>query len=402
MAQQTYSIAPGAMATPGTAGGPGFSLSTKEWTLIQTYVIDGMALPTNLTQFKNSLGAGAPSDLSDFQQLINAYLAIDTHCSTWQTTTYAASVSLASDVYEYGVNKVPIFYPAILTEAQILVKDPTNANAIAALKAILDNLQTTAIGYQTKAAAVCKQIQAFADQTLADESTLVGPKGDAGLYKYYNDKYGSASTAVKTLTDEIAAANLALAADKAQYAHDCIVAETTPTYVWIWPIGTIAAAIVAGVYGHMAVQKLDDIRADNDKISTLTADLQADTNLVNALNLAKNGITGITAALVAALPVVQKIQGIWQGIADDIGAIAKLIDTDIRKVPPIIMNLGVTEAVTAWYNVAQAANQYRLNAYVTTSGGATASAAAWKVRTLIASRPAQLAAKQPAQAAMAC
>lgn len=382
---QTYSIAPGDLATAGTPGGPAFILSKTEWLAIQTYVNDGLSLPTTIAQFRASLGAGAPADLSDFDQLITAYTTLNGHCTTWQSTTFPTTVSLASDIYEYGTNKVPVFYPAILKEADILVTDPTNAGAIAALKAILDDLQGTANGYQTKAKAASDAIKAFANDTTADETTLIGPKGDAGLQKYYTDKYGSASKEVTQYTQELAAWKLSLTGDQAAYRHDVIVASTTPTYAWVWPFGTIAAAIVAGIYGHKAVQALDDIANDQKQIDALTADLAADANLINAINLATTGISGITTALQAALPVVQKIQGIWQGISDDIAAISSLIDTDIRQVPPIIMNLGVSEATTAWYNVAQAANQYRVNAYITTSGGATASVLAWKVRNLIAS-----------------
>jgi hemolytic enterotoxin HBL len=390
MPQQSYSLAPGGLSDPGTPGGPGFTLSAPEWISIQTYVIDALALPTTMDQFKNSLGTNPPSDLTDFQKLVDAYATLNGHCATWQNTTYPNSVALASDIYNYGTNKAPVFYPPILTEAQILVGDPNNTQAQAALKAILDNLQQTASGYQSKANAAFTAVKAFADQTQADASTLVGPNGDAGLLKYYQDKYGTTSTEVQTLTQQLAATRTALAGDQAEYKHDVIVASTTPTYAWVWPFGTIAAAIVAGIYGHMAVEALDRVHADQDKINLLTGELQADANLINALTLAVNGITGINKALQAALPVLQKIEGIWGGIANDAGAIAKLIDTDIRQVPPIIMNLGVDEAIKAWTKVAQAANQYRLNAYVTTSGGHTASAEAWKVRNLIASPKARL------------
>jgi hemolytic enterotoxin HBL len=380
-----YSIAPGDIATAGTPGGPSFILSKAEWIAIQTYVNDGLSLPTTIAQFRASLGTGAPSDLSDFTQLITAYATLNGHCTTWQSTTFPMTVSLASDIYEYGTNKVPVFYPAILTEANILINDPTNANALAALAAILNNLQAAANGYQVKAKAASDAIQTFSNQMTADESTLIGPNGDAGLRKYYTDKYGTTSAQVAQYTQELAAWKLALAGDQAAYRHDVIVAATTPTYAWVFPYGTIAAAIVAGIYGHKAVEALDSIANDQKQIDALQADLAADANLINAINMATGGITGIVAALQAALPVVQKIQGVWQGISDDIAAIAALIDTDIRQVPPIIMSLGVSEATTAWYNVAQAANQYRVNAYVTTSGGAVASMEAWKLRTLIAS-----------------
>ncbi len=385
MPAKTYSIGPGAIATAGTPGGPGFSMSKPEWIAIQTYVNDALSLPITIDQFKASLGQGAPSDLTDFNQLIAAYVTLHGECSTWQTTTYPNTVSLASDIYDYGTNKVPIYYPAILVEANKLVANPNDQQAAAALAAILDSLQGTATDYSNKAKAASDAIQTFSNQMQADQNTLVGTTVAPGLQQYYTNKYGTTSAQVKQYTDELAGWRLALTGDQEKYRQDVIIASTTPTYAWIFPAGTIAAAIVAGIYGHRAVEALDDIATDQDNINRLTDDLAADANLINAINLATNGINGISTALAAALPVVQKIQGIWQGISDDIASIASLINTDIRQVPPIIMNLGVSEATTAWYNVAQAANAYRVNAYVTTSGGAIASMEAWKLRSLIAS-----------------
>src|SRR4051794_7316825 len=196
MSDPTPNIAPAAIAQPGETGGPAFCLAKSEWIAVQTFVTDGLALPIDMTAFKNSLGPGAPSDLSDFNQLITAYQSINGNCTNWQNTIFPATVSLASDIYDYGMNKAPVYYPPILKEANILVSDPTNAQALAALKAILSSLQGSASGYATKAAGVAKQIQDFANATAADQTTMVGPQGGAGLVKYYNDKYGTASAEV--------------------------------------------------------------------------------------------------------------------------------------------------------------------------------------------------------------
>jgi hypothetical protein len=377
-------IAPAAIADAGEAGGPGFCLAKSEWIAIQTYVTDGLALPTNQTTFKNSLGPGAPSDLSDFNQLITAYQAINTHCTNWQKTVFPATVSLASDIYDYGANKAPVYYPPILKEANILVTDPTNAQALAALKAILGSLQATANGYAAKATAVAKQIQDFATATTADQTTLVGPQGNAGLVKYYNDKYGTASTEVVEFNKEIAAQRLILASANAEYDHDVIVASTTPTYVWLWPFGTIAAAVVAGIYGDKAVKALAAARAAQDKINSLSAQIATDAALMSAIFVASTGMNKIVTDIAAALPVIQKIQGVWGGIRDDLANITNIIENDIAKALPIIMNLGVDEAVKAWHNVAVAANNYRVNAYVQ-QGPASQSMLAWKVQTQMSS-----------------
>lgn len=385
MAANTPSIGPGAIADPGTQGGPAFNLSKPEWIAIQNYVTDGLSLPITIDQFRNQLGSGAPADLSDFNQLIDAYGAVHEHCNSWQTSIFPNTVSLASDIFEYGTNKVPVYYPAIVEEANVLTTDPGNTAAAAALGEILGYLQQTASGYAAKAKASSDAIKQFSEQMQGDQNTLVGTPAQPGLQQYYTGKYGQTSAEVTQFNEELVAFRLALSGDEAEYRHDCIVAETSASYAWVWPVGTIAAGIVAGEYGHKAVEALKRVGDDEDDIARVSAQLAADANLISALTLAIHGIGNISTALADALPAVQKIQGVWQGMSDDIAAIVTMIDTDIRKVPPIIMNLGVSEAVSAWAKVAQAANAYRFNAYVTTSGGALTSMEAWKVRNLMAS-----------------
>jgi hypothetical protein len=377
-------IGPSTLATPGTPGGPGFTLSSEEWIKIQTYVDDALALPTNDNELKMLLGEGAPANLSDFQKLLAAYRTINEHCSTWQDTTFPSTVSLASDIYNYGTTKVPIFYPPILVQARILERDPDDENAKAALKAILDSLSQQATAYANNAEAVAVQVQEFAKETKADKETMVGPHGDAGLVKYYDDEYGSTSAEVAELTKEIEDQKAILKAANKEYDHDVIVASTTPCYAWVWPIGTIAGAVVAGVYGDKAVKAKERAHAAEKQIKALDAELQADANLMISLGMARDSMKTLVDALVAALPIIQKIQGVWAGISDDLASIVKLIDDDIRNVPPLIMGLGVDEAIAAWEAVAVAANAYRHNAYVTVEGGAAQSMEAWRVATLVA------------------
>ncbi len=384
MTGQVLNIGPSAIADPGTAGGPGFTLSRPEWVAIQTYSTDALALPTTDETFRKSLGPGAPDNLSDFTQLIEAYKTINGHVTTWDKQVFPASVDLASDVYQYGMTKAPVYYPPILKEADILADNPDDEHAKAALKAILDNLKKDAQDKADRAAGVAKQIGQFAADTESDRITMVGTDGKGGLVKYYDDKYGTTSSEVADLTKEIDAQRQILKAADEEYDHDVVVAATTPTYAWVWPVGTIAAAVVAGVYGKRAVEALDRARAAQAKINELAAKLAADANLLVAIHSAEIGMNTIVRDVTAALPVIQKIQGVWGGMASDLGAISAMIDNDIRNVPAIIMSLGVDEAVKAWHNVALNADAYRVNAYVKQEAGAQ-SMAAWKLATQVAS-----------------
>jgi len=358
-------LGPGSLANPAIPKGPAFALAAPEWIAVQVYALNGLALPTDNDSFRKYLGPGAPDDLSPFADLIACFLKISTDCGTWQHTTYPNSVSLASDIYQYGTIKAPNYYPQINTLADTLTNDPTDAKALALLKAILDNLTADAQARAANATSVKNQIQTFADNTQTSKTTLTGPPDNpGGLVKKYNDLYGAESTDVKTCTDTIKAESLELDADEAEYQQDVTIAATTATYAWVPFYGWIAAAVVAGVYGSRAVQALDRINAEKATIEAMNDKLQADANTMAAINVSEKGMTGIVDSLNAALPIIEKIEGVWGGIADDLAAIVKVIDTDIRQALPILMSLGVDEAIQSWANVAQAADAFRLNAYV--------------------------------------
>jgi hemolytic enterotoxin HBL len=384
MSTQSYAIGPGAVAESGTDGGPAFTLCRSEWVTIQTYCADALALPYTEDGFRKSLGAGAPADLSDFTRLITAYGTMREHAADWSNVIFPASVDLAADIVQYGNTKAPVFYRAILQEAVILEQDPGNERAKAALTAILDNLKAEAVAKADKAGAVAAKITQFAQHTQADKETLTGGDGKGGLVKYYSDKFGATSADVQKLLQEFAEQKRILKEANEEYNHDVVVAATTPTYAWVGLPGLIAAAVVAGTYGKRATDALDRARAAEAKINNLNDKLAADANLLIVLNSAELGLNAIARDVTAALPVIQRIQGVWGGIAADLTAISNLIDNDIRDVPPIIMDLGVDEAIRAWHSVALNADAYRVNAYVTEQPG-TRSMAAWLVENQFAS-----------------
>jgi hypothetical protein len=362
------SIGPGAIATPGTDGGPGFALSSTNWLAIQTYVNDGLALPTTPDKFKDWIGKGAPSDLSDFKPLMDCFTQIQAQCKTWKDTVYPASVKLASDIYDYGMHQAPTLFPKINPLADKLSKNPNDADAQAQLKAILQLLSNHCQTQANNATAVKNQIKKFSDDTLASKSTLSGtPDKAGGLVKKYMDEYGAKSSEVVELTKQIAEQKTILQQATDEYNHDVVVAATTPTYAWVWLIGTIPAIVVAGVYTARALQALDKVNAAKKKIQDMQTTLTADGVLIIGLTAAETGMSGILNALNAALPIIELIEGVWGSIADDLQNLVQLIDTDITKAVPIIMSLGVDEALKSWNDVAQRADAYRTHAYIVTS-----------------------------------
>ncbi|RYZ52202.1 MAG: hypothetical protein EOP49_10015, partial [Sphingobacteriales bacterium] len=361
---ESTNLGPGAIAQPSVVKGPGFALPATEWIAVQTYVLNALALPTTIEAFKTSLGKGAPADLSDFNNLVAAYSTIHEHVSKWQNDTFPKSVSLASDVYNYA-QEVPTYYTPIIDLAAALAADPDDAQAKTDLLDILALLQGKADNYSKNALKVQEDIRDFANKTLQDKITLTGADGKSGLKKYYADKHGATSAEVIAITKELEAQKLVLNAANDDYNYDVVVASTTPTYAWVFPFGTIAAAIVAGIYGDKAVKALERVRAAQQQINNMSAKLAADALLMIAINNTESGIGTIAASLNAALPIIQKIQGVWQAISDDMKHIAALVKTNISEVNPAIMKFGVKAAIKSWSDVGLAADEYRKNAYVT-------------------------------------
>ena len=367
-----HSIAPGQIAAPAKPGGRAFLLSSAEWLTIQVFVANAVTLPTTEQTFKDMLGPKAPDDLKDFEPLIACYESLNTHCIGWRDTIYPAVVSLASDIHQYGAQKAPTFYGAILKEADALVANPADEKTKATLKAILDNLSAEATRYQAKAAGIAKQIHQFATDTENDETTLIGTDGKGGLYDKYDKEFGSESAEVKELNDDIAAQQVILDAEMKEYHDDVVIAATTPTYAWVPFVGWIAAAGVAGTYGQRAVEALRAAHAARDQITADNELLARDQRLMDAIKMAQRSLTNIAGQVGAALPAIQKVEGVWGAIASDIDAIVALIDRDIRQAIPILMSLGIDEAIQSWQSVADEADQFRVNAYVKFMGDASA------------------------------
>ncbi|MQY29145.1 alpha-xenorhabdolysin family binary toxin subunit A [Nocardia aurantia] len=381
-----FDIGPRGLAGASEQGRASFVLSRAEWISIQTYAKEASVLPTTQTEFRNSLGTGAPTDLSDFTKLINAYRAIHGNATRWQDAIYPAAISLASDIHEYGSTMPPVYYPAIKDLADSLVSKPNDQHAKAKLAAILDQLKREADSRVQKASDVGRQITEFAKNIESDKTTMLGVDGKSGLVAYYDEKYGATSKAAVDIANKLKKNRDALKAANERYNHDVVVAATTPTYAWLGPAGLVAAAVVAGIYGSDATAALREIDALKEKIKSLEADAAANVILMHAVWSAHNSSTVIGKDLASAMPVIQKIEGVWGAISNDLAAVRTLIDTNIEKVSPIIMDCGVDAAIRDWAAVADEADKFRVNAFVTEQPPTAVdqlTLEAWRLATLI-------------------
>ncbi len=356
-------IGPGVLQTG--SGNP-FVLSQTEWISIQKYVQDALALPLTQDQLRPILNVDSSVPIDMFDDMLTAYKALNEHCSTWKNTTFPNIVDLANDIVHYNT-KVPVYYGGLQKVVDQYNASPSD-ELLKEITAIITNLASDASARATKAQGAADSIKAFADTTRIDQTTI------SNLYADYQKQYGSSSDEMKTLQDDIRAQKLIIESADAEYRHDVTIASTTPTYAWVPFIGWIAAAVVAGIYGHKAVEALHERDDAQHQLDNDNDTIRRDTNVCFMITNAKEGLQQILSDIQGALPVIQKIQGAWSAISSDLNNLVITIQTDIAQALPILMGLGIQEAISQWAQLATEADSYRVHAFVEFQGSSDVAA----------------------------
>ena len=348
----------GPAATPAPNGQ--FFMSVQEWQTVQCYVEGGIKLPITADEAVIKLGLDK-SDVAHFSDLWPVYGRVHDHCVDFKTRVFPTTVSLASDIVDYGHHKAPIFYGALTR-----VIDQVNAGTISdqkgqiQIQAILKNLAQDAQQRAKKAQDAKNDINSFIVQTVEDKGFLTP------IQDRYKQEYEGEQGKIKQFESEIQGDLDLIDHYNDEYRKDVTIACTTATYAWVVPAGTIAAAVVAGIYGAKAQEALDNVHKYQRMLEQTRGDLRAAIMLKQDLKLADDSISGIVDQLTKALPVLEKAKGIWSALADDIANVIKTIDQDIAQMPTIIAGLGVDEAIAQWKSIGDEADAYRVNAFIVT------------------------------------
>ncbi|RGB35928.1 hypothetical protein C1646_623273 [Rhizophagus diaphanus] len=326
------------------------AVQTQDMVALQVYVEAATRVPTTNEELKEK--TTVDDDFSEFASMLNANKNVKAHCVTFRDVTFPESVSCASDIYNYG-KKAPIFMGAVQKIYDKYDENPEKYKK--EVEQVMDNLIKDATKYGEKATAVKNKFHQFSKET-EDDRSILKPIHEGFLQKL-NDH------AIEDLNKQIENAQSDLKKYQAEYDYDVTVAATTPTYAWLGPIGFICAAAVAGTYGQRATDALNSVKRCEKEIERLSSDLKKAIKLRREISIVDGSLNDILGKINSAITALNKIEGAWGAIADDIGNIRDKLKEDILDVPPFIASLGIEEAITNWTTVAQMANEYRQSAY---------------------------------------
>jgi hypothetical protein len=342
-----------ALDPKGWEGDEGASIITQsEWLAIQRYVANARTLPDTEAALRSNLGLSADDSFSDFKNLLEVNRSIREHSKAWEDTIFPMTLNVARDIQSYAAT-VPDRYGELKCLAKILAKQPQNEAARAKFLQILEAISQDLAGYIDRVDQTVKGLKFFADVSAKDEYKL------KYLFEYYDPLLKTDKQEAEAAAHKIQEAHELLESLHREYEHDVTVAATTPTYAWIWPIGTIAAGTTATIYGKKAADVLEHIRKVEAEISALEKTEQTAFHLAGVLNKAVNNVSQIDNHILGMLVVLQRIRGNWAILKGDVDDIGKII---LEEFPGseagISQELMIEDSIAKWESVEREASQY--------------------------------------------
>ncbi|KAI5834572.1 hypothetical protein K523DRAFT_339496 [Schizophyllum commune Tattone D] len=341
------------------------------------YVWAGVLLPVTEDAYQQRLQisddtAGKLSGV--IKPLVAAYDTAQKNCQKFKDQTYPSIADLSSDVYSYaqdaGGTVDDSYYVNIINWIKQLSKstDPDEqAELKGAIDAVIDKQVADIQALQDRANAAVADLQAFEGLAKIDKSALTTRSNAV------KDKLDTAVGSLGDLNTQLQHYRDELTADMAEYEHDKLVAETSASYCWIGLFGLIAAAAVAGIYGDKAAKMAQRIDKVRQLIKDWEGKVKDETRIVSDLGAIDSDVGSILGKIKPAIEVIQKMEGIWSAIANDLKNIKEAVQKDFKIANEIVAKLEATKLVAKWNDLkdSETVDKYRQAAFVTDVSTAT-------------------------------
>ncbi|EJR29949.1 alpha-xenorhabdolysin family binary toxin subunit A [Bacillus mycoides] len=329
--------------------GVAFLLKKEEWIKIQKYTGDGAYLPVNVNEMRKALMLENTAELPDFGELYTVNTSIKGHCKNWNDTTYREILDIANQIVQYS-RRAEVFYAPLLVYIPDILEGDTVA--LEKFQKICKKLANEAKDFSDHAGTLAKNVKQFADDTANDLQNLIHVKAK------YDALYGQNSEEEKKLRAEVEK----LREELEKYTEDY---EDYESESWLslllGPVfGFILKGILDSTHGKMLKAKVD---ATKQKIDATCATIKRNVYLMSLLDKADVGTDRTQKQISEALPVINKIKGIWSALQSDLLDLSVITMKDIHD-DPEFADLGIELAIKQWVDVGKQADDFRINADV--------------------------------------
>ena len=248
-------------------------------------------------------------------------------CKQFTEKTYLQIVALANDLLSYSKDASPADGKLFEEVAKMI-----DQNNIKDAVTLLTDLQDTANDCKTRAQTQATNLATF-------NTGLVEALGKLDIAKTALDADKKTNEAtINKLAGKGGRGRLARELPEKvnelrdEYKQLVIIAATTPTYAWVWPIGTIPAIVVAGIYTDRAIKKLQQIDAMETDLRKKDASLFAANQARTIYSVGHQGLTDVTTYAKLAHTHCTIVQNAWAGVSGHIADLKKWIGKTTRPV----------------------------------------------------------------------
>lgn len=326
----------------------------KAWHFLQVYSTWAVRLPYTIGDLSNYLKIPT-NELGTFlffAPMQEAYTSIHNSAQQFLSETFPRVVKLGNSLRSFAEEnkggEESIW--AAITE---LVADKENYPDILEL---VQDLQSRALENVKEADAIAVLLSTYS----------TGLEQANGKLKIVDDNVeADAKTSQATIDRLQAGANVSgsiaqlrelMKKNKKAYDSAVVKASTTPTYAWIVPFGTIAAAVVAGIYGKAAVDSLSAYNKAMKKLAEENRELETAINTRQIMLLANQSIDNTREQTAQAIEQITIVKNAWAGLAASLEVVKNKVNamtktTDAQEVvlkSKTLIKLYAKQASTAW------------------------------------------------------
>ncbi|MCX7218509.1 MAG: HBL/NHE enterotoxin family protein [Burkholderiales bacterium] len=277
-----------------------------------------------------------PSWYSSFQ---TAFSDAQIHANAWYPIA-TSLVSIPNNIVAYGIvfNSSMSTINSLIT---VLQADPTNTQAIAALKSTLQSMRSSVKGYSQAAVSLQTQITTFANNLTADAAIMktasTSAMSQAGVDQ---DKIAGLEVLVAQLRSKISTWQTVLTAS----AIAAGVAFWAGAVIAIFSFGFgLAFGIVGAAAGiTMMIVADNQIKVLSSQVTGHISDMGVLTKEVAALKLLSGQLDTLITQSAAASAQIALITSAWSALEQDLNSVI----TDLSNAETDVSNMNLTQLQT--------------------------------------------------------
>ena len=331
-------------------------LANPSWLTIRRYIENATRLPTEEATLRSNLKLNESDSFAPFKPLQKVFIKVKDDAIHWRDYTYPQALGLASDINTYS-KKAAVFYEELIPVIDALVENPQDKDNKTLFRDIVIDLAETAKSHADNAENILDSIGHFQNQLSSDESHL------AQLERDYGDKLGVSNENYRSLKADLDRATRDLEQENRRYDRQVMAAATSPSYAWVFPFGTIAATIVAGVYGDRAVETLRRIKRLKRQISHLSPRVERYQRFSENLDLAQGAVKNIKKDIESTLPIIRQVRGQWSYMSTDLNHISTIVNEELPEAVDHLKKLYIRLALNQWQEVGASTREFIETAY---------------------------------------